>query len=285
MKVRYLLSTNSGFGGVNAALILQPGGGIMDAYLTGIGWVTGAGFGWGSQGGEFSLADRPLPALTRKEVFPEPNQRFGRMSDYAKLGLAAIAFALRDAGLESWSAKRPIGVVVSTRLGCLATDLEYHRTVLLQGGGLASPNLFAYTLANCFLGDAAIQFGLSGSAIAINATNADGLDALRLALEDLALGEAPTMLAGICDLPVPERVGWLRYPPARRPLSRPFRHPARRQRLRNHDPYRDGSLLHNGSATSSFLNWSRPPWRGGWHFNQRINITLDAPTGAQGKSP
>jgi 3-oxoacyl-[acyl-carrier-protein] synthase II len=176
----------------------------MDAYLIGIGWVTGNGFGWGSQGGDCTFADRPLPALTRKEVFPEPNQRFGRMSDYAKLGLAALTFALRDAGLESWSAKRPIGVVVSTRLGCLATDLEYHQTVLLQGGGLASPNLFAYTLANCFLGDAAIQFGLSGSAIAINATSTDGLDALRLALEDLALGEATTMLAGICDLPVPE---------------------------------------------------------------------------------
>jgi len=125
------------------------------------------------------------------------------MSDYAKLGLAAIAFALRDAGLETWSTKRPVGVVASTRLGCLATDLEYHRTVLLQGGGLASPNLFAYTLANCFLGDAAIQFGLTGSSVAINDTQEDGLGALRMALEELALGEADTMLAGICDLPVP----------------------------------------------------------------------------------
>lgn len=176
----------------------------MESYLTGIGWVTGNGFGWGSQGGECTFADLPLPALTRKDVFPEPNQRFGRMSDYAKLGLAALTFAMRDAGLESWSAKRPIGVVVATRLGCLATDLEYQRTVLLQGGGLASPNLFAYTLANCFLGDAAIQFGLTGSAIAINEACADGLAPLRLALEELALGEAPTILAGSCDLPVPE---------------------------------------------------------------------------------
>jgi len=175
----------------------------MTTYLLGIGWVTGAGCGWGSQGNECLFADLPLPALTRKEVFPEPNQRFGRMSEYAKLGLAALTFALRDAGLEGWSSKRPIGVVVSTRLGCLATDLEYLQTVLLQGGGLASPNLFAYTLANCFLGDAAIQFGLSGSAIAINETSDDGLAALRLALEDLALGEATTMLAGSCDLPVP----------------------------------------------------------------------------------
>ncbi len=175
----------------------------MDAYLSGIGWVTGAGFGWGSQGGDCTFPNVPLPLLTRKDVFPEPNQRFGRMSDYAKLGLAAIAFALRDAGLETWSTKRPIGVVASTRLGSLATDLEYHQTVLIQRGGLASPNLFAYTLANCFLGDAAIQFGLTGSSVAINETAEGGLGALRMALEDLAMGEADTMLAGICDLPVP----------------------------------------------------------------------------------
>jgi len=175
----------------------------MEAHLTGIGWVTGAGFGWGSQGGCCTFCDLPLPPLTRKDVFPEPNQRFGRMSDYAKLGLAALAFALRDAGLEAWSAKRPIGVVASTRLGCLATDLDYHQTVQLQGGGLASPNLFAYTLANCFLGDAAIQFGLTGSLLAINEMEESGLGSLRMALEELAMGEADTMLAGICDLPVP----------------------------------------------------------------------------------
>lgn len=176
----------------------------MGAYICGIGWVTGAGLGQGRQGGEFSMPDLPLSPLTRKDVFPEPNQRFGRMSEYTKLGLAAVTFALRDAGMEKWGEKRPIGVVASTKLGCLATDLEYHKTVLLDGGGLASPNLFAYTLANCFLGDVAIQFGLTGSSFAINETGEDGLGAIRMALEDLELGEADTMLAGICDLAVPE---------------------------------------------------------------------------------
>jgi 3-oxoacyl-[acyl-carrier-protein] synthase II len=172
----------------------------MEAFLCGIGWVTGAGLGWGRQGDEFRLCDLPLPTLERKDVFPKPNQRFGRMSDYAKTGVAAVAFALRDAGLEEWEAKRAVGVVASTRLGCLATDVDYHRTVLLEGGGLASPNLFAYTLANCFLGDAAIQFGLTGSSVAIN-ESCDGLGAVRMAMEDIAMGEAETMLAGICDLP------------------------------------------------------------------------------------
>lgn len=174
----------------------------MDAYLCGIGWVTGGGIGRGGEGGAFRPGQLPLPTLTRPDVFLRPNQRFGRMSDYAKAGIAAVAFALRDAGLEDWSEKRNIGVVASTRLGCLATDLDYHRTILLEGGELASPNLFAYTLANCFLGDAAIQFGLTGSLLAINEAR-EGLDALAFALEDLAMGEADAMLAGICDLPAP----------------------------------------------------------------------------------
>lgn len=224
----------------------------MDAYICGIGWVTGAGFGWGKQGGNCSFSGLPLPHLTRKDVFPEPNQRFGRMSDYTKLGLAAITFALRDADLETWVEKRPIGVVASTRLGCLATDLEYHRTVLLNGGGLASPNLFAYTLANCFLGDAAIQFGLTGSSVAINETDVDGLGAIRMALEDIAMGEADTMLAGICDLAVPDAfVDCITLRPGSVFLTLSLTPPAIPGVYGTISLTDDGTLLHNGTKANS----------------------------------
>ncbi len=175
----------------------------MDARICGIGWVTGAGFGWGQRGDNFNISDLPIPLLTRKDVFPEPNQRFGRMSDYAKLGLAAITFALRDAGMETWKTKRPFSVIASTKAGCLVTDLDYNQTVSLDGGGLASPNLFAYTLANCFLGDAAIHFGLTGSSVVINETGEDCLGSLRMAVDELAMEEAEVILAGNCDLHVP----------------------------------------------------------------------------------
>jgi len=225
----------------------------MEAFITGIGWVTGEGFGWGSQGGECTFSELPLPLLTRKDVFPEPNQRFGRMSDYAKLGLAALAFALRDAGLEAWSEKRPIGVVAASRLGCLATDLDYHQSVLLQGGGLASPNLFAYTLANCFLGDAAIQFGLTGSSVAINETR-EGLDALALAMEAIAVGDAQTMLAGICDLPVPQPfAGELTLLPGALFLVLSSDPAAAKRNYGTLTLTEDGLLLRNGSAAGSLI--------------------------------
>jgi len=179
----------------------------MHAFVRGIGWVTSAGRGWGGQGGACVLAEGPLPPLSRRDVFPHPNQRFGRQSEYSKVGLAALAFALRDAGLEEWSEKRPVSVAAATVHGCLATDIEYYRTVLLEGGALASPHLFAFTLANCFLGEAAIHFGLTGSLAAINESAADGLGAVRLALEELCLSGVDASVAGTLDLPVPQECG------------------------------------------------------------------------------
>jgi 3-oxoacyl-[acyl-carrier-protein] synthase II len=116
------------------------------------------------------------------------------------VGLAAVAFALRDAGMEHWEAKRPAGIVASTRLGCLATDIEYYNTVLPEGGP-PSPNLFTSTLPTCFLGEAAIQFGLTGPTLALNDPSGDALGGVRMALQSLSGGECGTMLAGHVDLP------------------------------------------------------------------------------------
>ncbi len=176
----------------------------MNAVITGIGWVTSTGPGWAKGGQDFCMIPGAIPPIARKQLFSEPNQRFGRQSEYSKLGLSAIAFALRDAGLENWVEKRPIGVVAASVHGSLVTDLDYFQTVLPAGGGLPSPNLFAYTLANCFMGEAAIQFGLTGSTMVINESVSNGLTPLRMALEIIDWNEHDTMLAGICDVLVPE---------------------------------------------------------------------------------
>jgi 3-oxoacyl-[acyl-carrier-protein] synthase II len=175
----------------------------ISALVTGIGWATAAGTGRGrAAGAAFSMEAGALPPLARKDVFDAPNPRFGRMSGYSKQGIAAIAFALRDAGLDRFDAKRPIGIFAGSQLGSLATDLDYFDTVLPESGGLASPALFAYTLANCLLGEAAIQFGLTGPGVVVTeGPGGDGLHALRMALEELASGPAGAVLAGCCDFP------------------------------------------------------------------------------------
>ena len=175
--------------------------------ISGIGWVTAAGMGCGRDHDDFSMPNRPLAAIDRRSVFDRPDKNFGRMDEYSRLGLTALTFALRDAGLEQWEFKRDIGVIAATGYGCLWTDIDYYETVIPHGGTLASPNLFAYTLPNCFLGEAAIRFGLTGESYVVNASSVTDPISLHLALDSLAAGEIDTIICGFCDLGRPAHLG------------------------------------------------------------------------------
>jgi len=172
----------------------------VTAVISGIGWVTVNGTGRGKENNGFRVTDGQLPEPPREKIFLDsPYQRFGRMDNYSKLGLAAIAFALQDAELFQWKEKRDIGIIASTVYGCLNTDFDYYDTVIPQQGLLASPNLFAYTLPNCFLGDAAIRFGLTGEGFIVNEHNLSGLISIRIALDSIFSGDSQTMLAGVSE--------------------------------------------------------------------------------------
>ncbi len=173
----------------------------MRARVLGLGWVTPGGWGRGRSAAGYGFPDAPLLELERKDLFAEPYPRYGRLDGFSRLGLAGVALALADAGLDTWQEKRPVGIVAGSRCGCLATDLDYFKAVLPEGGGLASPNLFAYTLPNTMLGEAAIRFGLTGPGYIVSAATDAGFASVEIALETLAAGEAETMLAGFCDLP------------------------------------------------------------------------------------
>ena len=140
----------------------------MKAWINGIGWVTPAGYGQGRQVQSWPLVPGELKIPTRKDVFAQIDRRFGRLDDFSRIGLAAVTFCLRDGLAEEWQEKRPLGIVASSRYGCLQTDMDYLQTMIPQHGLLASPNLFAYTLPNCFLGEASLRFGLTGNSMIIN---------------------------------------------------------------------------------------------------------------------
>jgi 3-oxoacyl-[acyl-carrier-protein] synthase II len=117
--------------------------------------------------------------------------------------MAAIAFALRDAGLEEWNQKRPIGIVASSVNGCLDTDIRFYDTVIPYGGILASPQLFAYTLASSFLGEAAIHFGIDGPSYVLNERPESHQMCLMTALLSLSAGECIALISGVSDLECP----------------------------------------------------------------------------------
>lgn len=171
----------------------------MRAFVTGIGWVTAANMGCGRRNKRFDSSTGKLPEITRSDVFDTPYPHFGRLDKYSRLGLSAIAFALKDAGLDQWTEPRPIGVIASTVHGCLDTDIEFYDTVMPANGRLASPNLFAYTLPNTYLGEAAIRFGLTGTSFTINNSTITGTRCLRIALTGMSGGQLETVIVGACD--------------------------------------------------------------------------------------
>ena len=172
----------------------------MKAFITGIGWVTATNMGCGRDNNRFELKAGKLPDITRKDVFDAPYPHFGRLDRYSRLGLSAIAFALKDAGLYRWTHPRPISIIASTVHGCLDTDLNYYDTVTPDGGRLASPNQFAYTLPNSYLGEAAIRFGLTGVICVISESSLSELWCLRMALSGMAGGGFDKAVGGRCDL-------------------------------------------------------------------------------------
>ncbi len=175
----------------------------MKAWINGIGWVTPAGFGQGRQSQSPPLQAGELQIPTRKDLFARIDRRFGRLDDFSRIGLAAVTFCLRDAGAEAWQKKRPLGIIAASRYGCLQTDLDYLQTLIPQQGKLASPNLFAYTLPNCFLGEAALRFGLTGNSLIINRRDPSRLAALQTGMEELSWSEQCGILVGIVDLVAP----------------------------------------------------------------------------------
>ncbi len=175
----------------------------MKGWINGIGWVTAAGFGQGHNADRQPFCIGQLTVPSRKQVFDQADKRFGRLDQFSRVGLAAIAYCLRDAGREEWQQKRPIGILASTRFGCLQTDQQYLDSMFPEQGRLASPNLFAYTLPNCFLGEAALRFGLTGNSLVLNQEDPSGLAVLQYGLEELAWGDVQGVLVGVSDLVAP----------------------------------------------------------------------------------
>ena len=168
--------------------------------IAGFGWVSSYGFGRGLCCGFEGFGPGQLPQLQRQDLFDKPDRRFGRMDPFSRLGLAGITLALQDAAMDQWQEKRPIAILAETYSGCLETDCDYFTTVIPEQGALASPQLFAYTLSNTFLGEAALRFGLTGCCEVVNSCRCDGLAVMDNALDLLDSGEAEAVVVGFCDL-------------------------------------------------------------------------------------
>jgi len=132
--------------------------------------------------------------------------RWGRMDLISRTAVVRVGCVLHARGLLEMATGKvattmTVGLVSSTRRGCLATDLAYCASIR-QDPQLASPTLFSYTLANIALSEAASHFGLRGPVYSLYAEN----DPLGEAMDEAKrwLSSSPgldAMVAGMLDVP------------------------------------------------------------------------------------
>ncbi len=169
--------------------------------VTGGSWVTSDGYGRLRDGVKPVLGPGKAIIPARNEVFDRPLPRYGRFDDYTKLGCAAVALALRDAGLDRATDNRPVGIVSSSVWESTAVDLAYYQTALVEGGALASPNLFSYTLPSTMQGESAVHFQLTGPTLCVGENEGRGMAAVVTALRLMAAPAVAVMVAGWLDDP------------------------------------------------------------------------------------
>jgi len=180
---------------------------MTEVNITGGGFVTAHGFGTLSANDELILEPGVAKAPKGKEIFKTPLLRYGRFDRYTKLGCAGIALAVRDAGLDEATEKRPIGIILSTEYECYVSDLDYYQTTLEEKGAYTSPNLFSYTLPGIVLGEMAIHFKMTGPTLITgeSSTQQRGKPAIDSALDILQAGLCGTVISGWLDSP-PEAI-------------------------------------------------------------------------------
>lgn len=171
----------------------------MDIWVTGGAWVTPGGYGCMGEGKVPVLSPGSPVMPSDIGLFPRPVQRYGRFDMYTRLGCAAVALTLKDAGFREGEVSEPIGMVVSTSYEVMETDIAYYQTTLEQGGALSSPNLFSYTLPVTVLGECAILFRLTGPTFCVGDSDEPGIRAMQNAASMIVSGKTTRMLAGWID--------------------------------------------------------------------------------------
>ena len=200
---------------------------LLNVAVVGGAWITASGIGCINGGDEFSMPEGVLPKLRRELLSSKPEERWGRLDYFSKAGLVAASLALKDAGLDS-RISASTAVIASTVSGSVDVDHAYFRSVVPQGGLLASPNLFAYTLPNCMLGEISIRYGLIGPTMVVSQTTPDMMSGILAGAKLISYGLCEGVIAGYCNTEAcinfidtsckPGAVFWYYRRPSRRAL-------------------------------------------------------------------
>ncbi len=183
-SVEHCLKLSTAFGGANAALVLSRRNAPSalrarrPVYLVAV----------GSPCTELDVA-------RLQGLLVAPLERLPRSDLVSALAVAASAEALRSATQAGWDIDRPrTGVVVGSVGLSLEANVAFAVRLLERGRQHAEPRRFPATSPNAGAGHVAIAFGLGGPSHAVGAGPDAALEALRVARDWVAAGDADAML-------------------------------------------------------------------------------------------
>ncbi|MCK5687560.1 hypothetical protein KAJ27_25725, partial [bacterium] len=179
----------------------------MSYYICGIGLVTPKIMGSAREFKTVNTNHGKLNPLSRKDVLAKPYKPFGRMDFFSKIGFAGIHFACKDAGIFNNNRFSDTSIIAATKFGCLNTDYDYFNTIKTDNGKNASPQIFVYTLANTFLGEASIFHNFTGESFVIGDYNAYKKELLNMSFDILDSSISDFVICGLCDTEPPEFIG------------------------------------------------------------------------------
>ncbi len=222
-----VLSNSAGFGGCNAAAVLErpdtpraaaaPPPAAAAVVITGLGAVCALGADTAEiaaalREGEPALfaparlalppeetpplaGEAPDPDLAACGVTPKPY-----LDRASQLFLAACGMALGQAGLDAAAcAARRAGVLCGTAWGCLSTAEAFFADYALKGPRLVKPFLFPHAYSNTAVSLAAIEWSLRGPHENVAARAAAAGFAVTEAFDLIRSGQADVLVAGGTD--------------------------------------------------------------------------------------
>ncbi len=168
--------------------------------VTGIGWVSGFGYGRVKNQVRKAFGPGGLSLPPRIEVFDSPFRNFGRLDHTSRMVCCSVGLALKDSGVSlPFGPESLVGIVGGGRSGSADADLLYYRDYVEGGRTLGRGNYFVYTLPTSPLAEASIHFGLRAATLYVQDAG-DGLgQVLETAARLLQDEEATAMLAGISE--------------------------------------------------------------------------------------
>jgi 3-oxoacyl-(acyl-carrier-protein) synthase len=121
-----------------------------------------------------------IPPFHRQAFLPAGKLR--RMGELSQLWVIACLLARSDAGWDSTGTSFPPperrGIFLGTGFGCLDTTSEYLEGMFRDGAAMASPFLFAESVANAPAGHSAIELDARGANITLTCGDASAALAL-----------------------------------------------------------------------------------------------------------